>query len=79
MRCFARGFRLLWLAFGNLNNGSGNASLSCLNGNNGLSNGNWNYLARLSDTIKINALHGGGGKQPHTATRSRLPAGKIDS
>jgi hypothetical protein len=36
------------LAFGNLNNGSGNAGLSYLNGNNTLSNGRWNYVARLS-------------------------------
>lgn len=35
------------LAFGNLNNGSGNGGLSYLNGNNGLGNANWNYLARL--------------------------------
>ena len=37
-----------WLAFGNLNNGSANGGLSYLNGNNGLSNANWNILARLS-------------------------------
>ena len=36
-----------WLAYGHLNNGA-NAGLSCLNGNNGLSNANWNVLARLS-------------------------------
>nr|DAI41639.1 MAG TPA: hypothetical protein [Caudoviricetes sp.] len=36
------------LAFGNLNNGTANGGLSCLNGNNGLSNSWWNYLARLS-------------------------------
>lgn len=35
-----------WLAFGNLNNGSGNGGLSNLNGNNGLGNANWNIVAR---------------------------------
>lgn len=35
------------LAFGNLNNGLGNGGLSYLNGNNAVSNANWNYLARL--------------------------------
>ena len=38
-----------WLAFGNLNNGTANGGLSYLNGNNGLSNANWNFLARISD------------------------------
>ena len=45
-------FRFLlfsWLGFGNLNNGSGNAGLSALNGNNTLGNANWNYLARISE------------------------------
>lgn len=37
-----------WLAFGDLDNGSANGGLSYLNGNNGLSNANWNILARLS-------------------------------
>ena len=41
------GFRFL-LAFGNLNNGSGNGGLSYLNGNNDLGNTNWNILARIS-------------------------------
>lgn len=40
-----------WLAFGNLNNGVGNAGLSCLNGNNALSNANWNILARNSGKL----------------------------
>ncbi len=35
-----------WLSRGNLNNGAGNAGLSCVNGNNGLSNANWNIAAR---------------------------------
>ena len=38
----------LWL--GNLNNGT-NAGLSCLNANNGITNGNWNILARNSRII----------------------------
>lgn len=37
----------LWLAFGNLNNGSGNAGLSYLNGNNDLGNARWNIFARF--------------------------------
>lgn len=37
-----------WLAFGNLTYGSGNAGLSCLHGNNGLGNGWWTFVARLS-------------------------------
>lgn len=41
------GGSVLWLAFGNLNNGA-NAGLSYLNGNNGLTNANWNYLRRIS-------------------------------
>ena len=36
-----------WLLFGNLNNGSGNAGLSAGNGNNDLSNANWNIAGRL--------------------------------
>ena len=47
-------FRFLlfsWLGFGNLNNGSGNAGLSALNGNNTLGNANWNYLARISEYL----------------------------
>jgi len=36
------------LAFGNLNNGAANGGLSAFNGNNGLSNANWNILARTS-------------------------------
>ena len=39
-------FPLSWQAFGNLNNGTGNAGLSAVNGNNGLSNANWNIVAR---------------------------------
>ena len=35
-----------WQAFANLNNGSGNGGLSALNGNNGLSNANWNIAGR---------------------------------
>lgn len=69
----------VWLAFGALNYGVANGGPSCLNSNNALSNAAWNYLARLSDTIKINTPHGGGGKQPQAATRPSLPAGKIDS
>ena len=34
------------LAFGNLNNGVANGGLSYLNGNNDLSNTNWNIVAR---------------------------------
>ena len=37
----------LFLGLGNLNN-NGNAGLSCLNANNGISNSNWNILARNS-------------------------------
>lgn len=40
-----------WLAFGNLNNGTGNAGLSNLNGNNSLGNANWNIAARHSDLL----------------------------
>ena len=47
---YVAGFSVLWLAFGNLNNGA-NAGLSYLNGNNALTNGNWNYLARLSKQL----------------------------
>lgn len=43
----------LWLSVGNLNNGVGNAGLSCVNANNGLSNGNWNILARISEIKQI--------------------------
>lgn len=39
--------RCLFLAFGTLNNWS-NAGLFYCNGNNGLSNANWDILARLS-------------------------------
>ena len=39
------------LRFGNLNNGSENAGLSYLNGNNDLGNGRWNYLGRTSELI----------------------------
>ena len=45
------------LAFGNLNNGVGNAGLSCLNGNNALSNANWNILARTSGKYGTIDLH----------------------
>lgn len=38
----------LWLGVGNLNN-AGNAGLSCVNGNNGLSNANWNIASRHPD------------------------------
>lgn len=41
-----------WLAFGNLNNGTGNGGLSNLNGNNTLGNANWNILARHSEEYK---------------------------
>lgn len=34
-----------WQAFGNLNNGA-NAGLSCVNGNNSLTNTNWNIGGR---------------------------------
>ena len=47
-----RGCLAFWLAYGNLNNGA-NAGLSYLNGNNGLSNANWNYLARLSKELSL--------------------------
>lgn len=45
----------LWasLCFGNLNNGTANAGLFCENGNNALSNANWNILARLSFKLSI--------------------------
>jgi len=36
-----------WLRFGNLNNGLTNAGLSCCNGNNALSNANWNIGGRI--------------------------------
>ena len=36
------------LARGNLNNGVTNGGLSYVNGNNSLSNANWNYGARIS-------------------------------
>ena len=36
-----------WLRWGNLNNGLGNAGLSCGNGNNGLGNANWNIGGRI--------------------------------
>ena len=43
-----KGYAVVWyVAFGNLNNGA-NAGLSYVNGNNGLTNRNWNYLPRLS-------------------------------
>ena len=45
------GFLLPSLRFGNLNNGTENAGLSYLNGNNDLSNSRWNYLARHSESI----------------------------
>lgn len=41
----------MFLAFGNLNNGVSNYGLSYVNGNNTLSNTNWNYLGRLSGYI----------------------------
>ncbi|MCD8208346.1 MAG: hypothetical protein LUD72_10450 [Bacteroidales bacterium] len=37
-----------WLACGNLNNSVANAGLSALNGNNALSNSNWNYGSQQS-------------------------------
>lgn len=43
----------LWQAFGNLNNGTGNAGLSAVNGNNALSNANWNIVARQT-CLKVN-------------------------
>jgi hypothetical protein len=45
----ARGLR--WLRFGNLNNGVGNAGLSCGNGNNGLGNANWNIGGRIFGNV----------------------------
>lgn len=58
-----------FLFFGNLNNGTANAGLFCENGNNDLSNANWNILARLSKIYQIYInLH-----------RTLLTAVKIDS
>ena len=38
-----KGYAVVWyVAFGNLNHGA-NAGLSYVNGNNGLTNRNWNY------------------------------------
>lgn len=51
--CF--GF-LRWLAFGNLNNGTGNGGLSNLNGNNTLGNANWNILARNSEAQPFHSM-----------------------
>ena len=51
------GFGLFVLAFGNLNNGTGNGGLSYLNGNNALSNTNWNILSRLSQNCLKILLH----------------------
>lgn len=48
---------VFWLAFGYLNNGSGNGGLSNLNGNNSLGNANWNILARISEIIRFSFLH----------------------
>ena len=46
-----KGYAVVWyVAFGNLNNGA-NAGLSYVNGNNGLTNRNWNYLPRLSENL----------------------------
>jgi hypothetical protein len=43
----------LWLSLGNLNNSVATAGLSCGNGNNGLSNTNWNIAARHSVSSKF--------------------------
>ncbi len=40
---------LRWQASGNLNNG-GNAGVPYVNGNNALTNANWNILARATDS-----------------------------
>lgn len=45
----------LFLSLGNLNYGS-NAGLAYCNGNNWLSNANWNILARQSDLIFLKHL-----------------------
>lgn len=42
-------FCLLGLVFGNLNNGTANAGVSCSNGNNTLGNARWNICARISE------------------------------
>ena len=44
----AFGCFLLWQGVGNLNNGA-NAGLGYVNGNNALSNANWNIASRQSD------------------------------
>lgn len=69
---------MLWLCFGNLNNGSSNAGLSCLNGNNALSTGNWNYLARKSG---LNGTHHHRAAAPAKRCRRQWrprPEGEID-
>ena len=42
-------FYLLGLVFGNLNNGTANAGVSCSNGDNTLGNTRWNICARISE------------------------------
>lgn len=68
-----------YLVRGNLNNGTGNAGLSCVNGNNGLANANWNIVGGIADssnninilcTIRRSRRVTGGENRP-------CPAGKI--
>ena len=40
-----------WLRFGTLNGGLANAGFSCGNGNNGLSNANWNIGGRIFGNV----------------------------
>ena len=42
--------------FGTLNNGSEHAGLSCVNGNNNVSNVNWNYAGRPSREKALNSF-----------------------
>mgnify|MGYP006972399675 CR=1 FL=1 len=66
----------LWLSVGNLNNGDGYAGLSCVNANNGLTNGRWNILARISEINMITSRRALRGL--YRAARIILAAAKID-
>ena len=68
-----------WLARGNLNNGVGHAGVgACGNGNNAVSNANWNIVARISGQFILFALYGGCGKEQQADTIRPSLRGKLN-
>ncbi len=68
-----------WLAFGSLAAGVGYGGLSCLNGNNGLSNANWNILARISLRLVFTHCKAASGKELAVGASHPIPEGEIES